>query len=223
MKGLNFYLEYLGSGDQWSESRWKGKTLEMQISATTLPESRDSSTMCGTEWGPAFSLHDSQSSFCLETFISNKLWENIHAVLVIGYSGPTSDPQVTHGDGGQRRDWQELLNHQLCIISGTQIFQQGTCPDLFNKSSRNWEPNIQIWEPGWGEHFHSSHQIVLCFFFFLWKKESRGSRYAGQGHRSPWKLPVQKTPASALWTFCLSSLKCLHEVADGLFFLIDSG
>lgn len=183
----------------------------MQVSATrTLPEKRDSSTsgmVCGTEWGPAFFLQDSQSRFCLVTFISHRLWENIHAVLVIGYSGPTSDIQVTHGDGGRGGTGRSFWTIKVVPPPGIQIFQQGTCPNLFSKNSRNQEPNIQICEPWWGAFSFKSSK---CSFLFLWNKESRGSHCAGQGHSSPWKLPVSETPAPALWTFHLSSLKCLH-------------
>lgn len=143
----------------------------MQISATrTLPESRDSSTsgmVCGTKWGPAFFLQDSQSRFCLVTFISHKLWENIHAVLVIGYSGPTSDIQVTRGDGGWEGTGRSQLYHPQGYRSSSRahalIFSvriPGTRNQIFKYVSLG------------GGHFHSSHQIVLFFSYGTKKAEA---------------------------------------------------
>lgn len=175
-KRLNFCLENLGSGDQWSDCRWKGKTLEMQIpAASTFPENRVSSTsgmVCEMEWGPAFFLRDSQSSFCLMTFISHKQWENIHAVLVIGTQGPHLILRLHMGmevrGGTSMRFW------TIKVVSspGIQIFQQGMCPSLFSKSTRNWEPNIQICEPGWGSIFIQVIELLFSFLF-LWGKKKK--------------------------------------------------
>lgn len=177
----------------------------MQISATrTLPENRNSSTsemLYGTEWGPAFCLQDSQSSFCPVTFISHKLWENIHAVLVIGYSGPTSDLQVTHGNGDRGGTGRSFWTIEVVPPPGIQIFQQGTCPNLFSKNSRNQDIQIFKYVSLGRGHFHSSHQIVLFFSYGKKKAEAlfvvQVKGIAGPGSFLYWKHQPQPCESSA--------------------------
>lgn len=85
-------------------------------------------------------------------------WENIHIVLVIRFSGNTFVPQITHAGGcGAGMSFRNIKAHPQWQRSSNKA----TCPSLFNKGSRKWDPIIQVCEPRWAFSFKPANCCLL--------------------------------------------------------------